>query len=146
MKDNFTLVEVMIVVGILVLLTALVVPNILRARITVNEVGAITSLKTIFSSAQIYKNINSVYPSSLGNLGDANPPYIEEELSCNDQPCSKQGYNFTLTGSEYSFYAVASPQNFGFTGIRSFYIDENGLVKYCDTADCDPSQGIILQE
>jgi len=55
MKDNFTLVEVMIVVGILVLLTVLVVPNILRARITVNEVGAITSLKTIFSSAQIYK-------------------------------------------------------------------------------------------
>jgi len=76
MKDNFTLVEVMIVVGILVLLTVLVVPNILRARITANEVGASNSLKTIFSSAQIYKNINSVFPSSTKALLNTAIPLV----------------------------------------------------------------------
>lgn len=76
MKDNFTLVEVMIVVGILVLLTVLVVSNILRARITANEVGASNSLKTIFSSVQIYKNINSVFPSSTKALLNTAIPLV----------------------------------------------------------------------
>jgi len=143
---SFTLVEVMIVIGLILLLATLAIPNVLRARITANETVAITSLKSIFTSAQIYKNNNSVYPATLGDLANSNPPYLEEELACSNQPCFKQGYNFSLRGFRYSFSATAYPQSFGHTGRRSFYIDESGVLKYCDTLNCDPSQGTILQE
>lgn len=147
MKKSFTLVEIMIVVAIIALLAAIAIPSFLRMRLNANESAAISALHTIATAAQSYRSVNATYPENLADLGvNSNPPYIDTILGCSSQPCTKQGYNFALTGTTYTFTATAVPTTFQRTGIRSFYIDESNIIRFCTTSGCDPSTGSVLQQ
>ncbi len=125
-KMGFTLVEIMIVVAIIALLSAVAIPNLLRARASANETTAQASLRTIHTSAESYKSVNNDYPTNLAALSAAIPPYIDSILGTG----SKQGYDFVLTGSSDVFTATAQPETYGRTGERSFFVDENGVIRY----------------
>jgi len=152
MKKSFTLIEIMIVIAILALLAALTLPNLLRAKINANESAAIASLHLISSAAQSYRAANPTFPANLSALGrpHSDPPYIDDVLGCPSQPCQKQGYNFTLSGSTDTFIAIAYPQDYGKTGKRSFCVDESGVIRYTtsnitSTSACDSTFGKVLE-
>ncbi len=145
-KKSFTLVEIMIVVAIITLLAAIAIPSFLRMRLNANESAAVAALHTIATAAQSYRSVNATYPANLADLGvNSDPSYIDTILGCSSQPCTKQGYNFTLTGTTYTFTATAVPVTFQRTGIRSFYIDESNIIRYCTTENCNPKNGSILE-
>ena len=133
-KLGFTLVEIMIVVAIIVLLAAIAIPSLLRTRLNANEAAALSALRTVSSSAQSYRSANPAYPTNLNSLSSATPAYIDSVLGSG----SKQGYTFALTGVTNTFTATARPQTFQTTGVRTFGVDESGVVKYTTASGAAP--------
>src|ERR1700689_2640771 len=105
-QKGFSLIELLIVVAIILIIAAIAIPNLLRARIAANESSAVASVRTL-NTAQI--SYNSAYPtvgfgSSLTVLSGLStacaPPtsagacLIDTQLSSG----TKSGYAFTMNG------------------------------------------------
>ncbi|MFQ5681195.1 MAG: type IV pilin protein [Candidatus Omnitrophota bacterium] len=142
---SYTLVEIMLVVGIIMLLTTISIPGIQRSRMNANQKAAVTSLYAVSMAAQSYRSVGSSYPNVLNDLGAAaTPPYLDTVLACAAQPCSKQGYNFYIqNGDADEFAAIAFPQNCGSTGRKVYWVDETGVMRYSDNANCNLGQSWV---
>ncbi|MFC1674367.1 type II secretion system protein [Candidatus Omnitrophota bacterium] len=122
----FTLVEIMIVVGIVAVLITLAMPNILRSRITANEGAALGNIRTINQGCHLYHIQQGSFPQDLNDLVEINPPYIDSALGSG----SKQGYDFIYVNPDPdSFTLNANPATALFRQGRYFYIDQNGIIR-----------------
>jgi len=151
-QKGFSLIELLIVVAIILIIAAIAIPNLLRARIAANESSAVASVRTL-NTAQI--SYNSAYPtvgfaSTLAALSGTNcaPPdstqacLIDTQLSSG----SKSGYAFALNGvtgtPASSYMAIATPLAVNQTGVRYFCSFADAVVRYNATAiaTCDGTQ------
>lgn len=69
---GFSLIELLIVVAIILIIAAIAIPNLLRARMAANESSAVATIRSINSAEVTY---NSTYPS----VGYAGPLWISAE-------------------------------------------------------------------
>lgn len=140
---GFTLIEIMLVVGIIALLATIAVPQMLRSRINANEVAAISALRTLANACQAYYNdiIPHTYPLNLPALNSTSPPYIDAVLAnATARSRAKQGYWFSYTRLDAEhFTVIAWPRYFGRTGTRNFFTDETSIVTYTTTEDESPT-------
>jgi type II secretory pathway pseudopilin PulG len=112
---------------------AIAIPNLLAARRAANEGSTLSQMRTIGSMERVYQATNG--NGEFGTL---------EELRSNGSMDSKlangtyNGYRFTVRvkhatrDTPASYEAVATPLSYGDTGIRSFYIDETGVIRFAD--------------
>lgn len=145
MKRNsgFTLIELMIVVAIIAIIAAIAIPNLLRSRMSANEAGAAGGIRTIstgevaFQSAGIVAQTNGLgeYATlaqlSSTTLGNA---FIDSALGTGQ----KSGYTFAatpVTGQTSPTYsATATPLTFGSTGLKAYFVDESGVIRFDGTS------------
>ena len=68
-RSAFTLVEIMIVVGIIALLAAMAIPNFVKARLTAQKNGCVNTLKLIDSAKEqwVFENKKSQGDSTAGS-------------------------------------------------------------------------------
>lgn len=134
MRKGFTLVELMVVVAVIVTVSAIAVPKVLRARIGGNETYAITALKrlsTAMESWRVSQTPASYTDASLENLMDSEPPYLDSKLGSG----VRQGYTYVLNiDTSQSFHATATPLIYQSTGVRSFIVQEEGIVRAADNS------------
>lgn len=122
---GFTLVEIMIVVGILALLAAIAIPNLVRAKIAANESSAQVTLKSISTALENYSVLNNVYPANTSNLIGATPPYLNVDYFVG----THNGYTFTSTTlTDYSYLITASPMNAN-AGTHTYTIATGGVIQ-----------------
>jgi len=145
-QKGFSLIELLIVVAIILIIAAIAIPNLLRARIAANEASAVASIRTI-NTAQI--SYNSAYPTVgfANGLGLLSGTCTGATLPTSALAClidtqlasgSKSGYTFTSTASGgpplSSYVAYANPQTQNTTGVRSFCSVADAVVRYSSAA------------
>jgi len=142
-QKGFSLIELLIVVAIILIIAAIAIPNLLRARIAANESSAVASVRTI-NTAQI--SYNSAYPtvgfaSSLTVLSGTSctPPDSTQACLIDTQLSSgtKSGYTFAMSASgtpASNYQTSSSPLTANTTGVRSFCSVSDAVVRYSSAA------------
>src|SRR5580692_4943477 len=82
-QKGFSLIELLIVVAIILIIAAIAIPNLLRARIAANESSAASGIRTIntgeisfFTSFQQYANLVALGPGATMTTACPVPPTI----------------------------------------------------------------------
>jgi len=120
----FSLVEVMVVVGIIALLSAIAIPNLIRAKVSANEASAKATLKLISNSLETYSAINSVYPTDTSLLIGASPPYLSIDYFTG----THNGYTFSNVLGAYFYSVTATPINNN-TGLTTYTMSTGGVLQ-----------------
>ena len=112
------------------IMLAITIPNLLASYRAANEASAIASLREISGAQAIFYSTFDKY-GTLEELADQK--LIKPSLGSGIY----NRYNFTveLTTDEMNvagFAAVAVPETYGSTGIRSFYVDETSVIRAGD--------------
>jgi prepilin-type N-terminal cleavage/methylation domain-containing protein len=143
---GFTLVELMIVVAIIAIITALASAGLLRSRAAANESSAIASIRVTFSSQKAYAITcgGGGYATGyivLGTPVGTGAGFISADLGASATP-TKAGFVFSIAPSAGAgagpmdclgrptitgFYANAEPASV-WSGARSFALNANGTV------------------
>jgi prepilin-type N-terminal cleavage/methylation domain-containing protein len=139
-QQGFSLIELLIVVAIILIIAAIAIPNLLRAKMSANEASAVATMRTLNTSAVAYSTTYGSYPTHLTDLGPSATPgstaadLIDSVLALD--PAIKSGYTFVwvATGTPVSAYTLkATPVTQGVTGQRGFFTDQSGVMR-ADTA------------
>ena len=136
----------------ILIIAAIAIPNLIRARMAANEVSAAASLRQIDTAAMQYHAHYRAYPPSLTALDGADSSGAScEHAQLIDQGLArgtKQGYVFEyvptgtpvawagtngescMTAGSTTYHVTAVPLTVGTTGRRAFYMDQTGVIRY----------------
>jgi len=156
---GFSLIELLIVVAIILIIAAIAIPNLLRARIAANESSAAASVRTIVTANLSYQNAYQTYatsiaalgpPSSAGCLGGPtaiNACILDYQLASSTVANPKSGYYFTaVTPTALQFFIQGHPASAGSSGVKGFCATEDNAVRFNnpDAAIADHNACIAL--
>lgn len=137
-QRGFSLIELLIVVAIILVISAIAIPNLLRSKEAANEASAVESMRTLNSASITYSNTYGGYPKALKRLGPSAKPSSTSADLIDDLLASgvKSGYSFTWSAGvadaqgDYSTYSIkALPVKPQITGQRYFYTDQTGVIR-----------------
>lgn len=144
-QKGFSLIELLIVVAIILIIAAIAIPNLLRAKISADESSAAASIRQL-STAQV--SYAAAYPlngyaASLTALGPGasncgggpssdNACIVDNVLASG----SKSGYQFQSLGSgggsgnpNTQYVSSSAPSSPGVSGVRNFCIVTDGVLR-----------------
>ncbi len=153
-QKGFSLIELLIVVAIILIIAAIAIPNLLRARIAANESSAVSSVRTINTAEVTYQSAYPTvgYAATLVALGpgaglqacpaggptQAAACLVDGALANNLASASgnKSGYKVDAVGAAGGAGALlitygvgAAPAAFNQTGVRRFCSAEDGVLR-----------------
>ena len=150
-EKGFSLIELLIVVAIILIIAAIAIPNLLRAKIAANQSSAAASLRTLGSASVMYSSTyGNGFPTTMVELA---PPPSGTAISCDAASLidstlasgSKSGYSFLMTAS--TNLVTTKGSGCGAAGAQDMFMfsanpvsASTGTVYYCNDAS-----NVILQ-
>ena len=141
-QKGFSLIELLIVVAIILIIAAIAIPNLMRARMAANDSSGAASERTIVTGEigyfAAYPTVG--YPLTLASLGGAAPCtplpasgcLIDNNLATNGAGNGKSGYNFAAAGigavPANTFLTTGTPIS-ATTGSKAYCATEDGVVR-----------------
>ncbi len=142
-KENkgFSLIELMIVVLVVGIIASIAVPNLVQSEMAARESTAISAVRSLVTAQVAFAAMagSGNFAVDLTELQTAN--LIDSVLGSG----TGEAYSFSVSGSGVQYTIDARPLVYGSSGIRSFFTDESGAIRYT-TADAaatasDPGLG-----
>ena len=149
-QKGFSLIELLIVVAIILIIAAIAIPNLLRARIAANESSAAASTRTIATAELTFSTAYPAvgYAASLAALGPAAAGCTAGATSANgciidfvlsqSGTTAKSGYKFTAVGAggppAVTYTVDGTPQAVNTTGVKEFCAVEDNVVRFVSPA------------
>ena len=125
-KSGFTLVEIMIVVAIISSLSAITIPNVIRAKVVSNDAITKKTLRTLSTAAETFANSNNGnYPLEMNDLTGATPPYVVMQDPCDTVLA---GFTYTCTMDVGGYTFLAAPEVIGTTGTTTVTMTTGGIL------------------
>jgi type IV pilus assembly protein PilA len=150
-QKGFSLIELLIVVTIILIISAIAIPNLMKSKMQGNETAAVVTLQTLNSSAVMYSNSYGGFPHALSNLGPAGggpnassaaADLVDSSLASGIRSGYKFTFNVTATdpaGNVVSYAITAVPVSPGSTGEKAFYTDQSGTIRAMPSGTADSS-------
>jgi prepilin-type N-terminal cleavage/methylation domain-containing protein len=144
-QQGFSLIELLIVVAIILIIAAIAIPNLMRARMSANDSSAAASIRQINTAEIAYSATYPTlgYPAALTTLGGAAPCspsiatgcLIDNSLATNNGGSGKSGYTFNATGSASAgslvndqFFSMGAPLS-ALSGTRSYCSIQDAVIR-----------------
>ncbi|MBS1840693.1 MAG: DUF4190 domain-containing protein [Acidobacteria bacterium] len=132
---------------VILIIAAIAIPNLLRAKMAANEASAVGSLRTITTAEIAYASdcpkIGFAYSLAEMGPGGTDCPEASNQLDSLLAHGQKHGYLFTPHMSSFSgnkpetgFGWNADPTTQS-TGTRHFFVDQTGIIRFSNTAQAD---------
>jgi len=140
-QRGFSLLELLVVMAVVITISAIAVPHLLRARITANETAAVANVRML-QDAQVNFSIShpergytcsldELGPAASGSLSAINADLIDSQLTTG----KKSGYRYEISGCadaapNMSYTITAVPQIEGTTGTLYYCVRQDGVIRY----------------
>ena len=128
-------------IPVILIIAAIAIPNLLRAKMAANEASSVGSLRTYSMAITAYAEEcpNRGYPVSTVNLGpgagNCDGANLVDSVLAGSMP-RKNGYIFhyepgvpDANGRVTTYTITADPMQENTSGIRHFFVDESGVIR-----------------
>jgi type IV pilus assembly protein PilA len=131
----------------ILIIAAIAIPNLLRARIAANEASAVNEIRTVNAAEVSFNASRRGYTCSLSDLQE----FAGDALATGQ----RHGYILELSGCESEasggpnahYQVTARPQHYNRSGMRAFCSDEGGVIRFDTMGSPEKclSDGVPLQ-
>ena len=163
-QKGFSLIELLIVVAIILIIAAIAIPNLLRARMAANESSAVASIRTITTGEVTYqtayptvgysanlvssgwrawRSVRAQFDHSLPDrlrVGQQRQPGEERQ----ERLFVHHGCRHCRGGVNSGYTVMAIPISVNQTGIRGFCAEEDAVVRVDPAGVCSNTEAGVL--